>query len=59
MVAELPNGIRLPNPWPPRTIGPGSDPLPVPYLANPPEVLPIDTGRQLFVDDFLIEHTTA
>lgn len=58
MVAELPNGIRHPNPWPPRTIDPGSAPLPVPYLANPPEVLPIDTGRQLFVDDFLIEHTT-
>jgi hypothetical protein len=30
----------------------------VPYLASPPEVIPIDGGRQLFVDDFLIERTT-
>ena len=29
--------------------------LPVPYLENPPEIKPIDIGRQLFVDDFLIE----
>jgi hypothetical protein len=25
----------------------------VPYLENPPAVIPIDVGRQLFVDDFL------
>lgn len=31
--------------------------LPVPYLENPPEIKPIDIGRQLFVDDFLIEKT--
>jgi hypothetical protein len=30
----------------------------VPYLDNPPDIIPIDVGRQLFVDDFLIEHTT-
>ncbi len=36
----------------------GFDPLPVPYLENPPAVIPIDIGRQLFVDDFLIERTT-
>jgi hypothetical protein len=36
----------------------GDAPLPVPYLANPPPVIPIDLGRQLFVDDFLVEHTT-
>jgi hypothetical protein len=30
----------------------------VPYLASPPEVIVIDGGRQLFVDDFLIERTT-
>ena len=52
------NGIHPPAEWPPRTIRPGGDPLPVPYLANPPRVIPIDVGRQLFVDDFLIEHTT-
>ena len=32
--------------------------MPVPYLDNPPEIIPIDVGRQLFVDDFLIEQTT-
>jgi len=30
----------------------------VPYLKNKPKVIPIDLGRQLFVDDFLIENTT-
>jgi hypothetical protein len=30
----------------------------VPYLDNPPAMVPIDVGRQLFVDDFLIESTT-
>ncbi len=34
------------------------DPLNVPYLENPPDVICIDVGRQLFVDDFLIETTT-
>ena len=56
--STLYNGIQRPDEWPPRTIEPGGDPLPVPYLANPPRVMPIDIGRQLFVDDFLIEHTT-
>jgi len=32
--------------------------MPVPYLEKPPKVIPIDVGRQLFVDDFLIENTT-
>lgn len=36
----------------------GDAPLPVPYLEKPPAVIPISLGRQLFVDDFLIEHTT-
>ncbi len=36
----------------------GDDPLPVPYLVIPPTVIPVDLGRQLFVDDFLIERTT-
>jgi len=30
----------------------------VPYLEKPPGIIPIDLGRQLFVDDFLIETTT-
>ena len=29
----------------------------VPYLKQPPKTIPIDVGRQLFVDDFLIEST--
>ena len=32
--------------------------MPVPYLESPPSIIPIDIGRQLFVDDFLIEQTT-
>lgn len=53
------NGIRLPAEWPPRGLDPNAvQPMPVPYLETPPAVIPIDVGRQLFVDDFLIEHTT-
>ena len=52
------NGIELPDQWPPRNIKLTREPMPVPYLENPPEVIPIDVGRQLFVDDFLIENTT-
>jgi len=52
------NGIRLPEVWPPRDQDPADlGPMRVPYLENPPEVIPIDVGRQLFVDDFLIERT--
>jgi hypothetical protein len=49
------NGIELPVPWPPyrRQIDRNVE-LP-PYLQQPPDVIPIDVGRQLFVDDFLIE----
>ncbi|MCY4372605.1 MAG: hypothetical protein OXC31_02455 [Spirochaetaceae bacterium] len=59
MSETLYNGIVLPEPWPPRHVDPSSrEPLPVPYLERPPEVIPIDLGRQLFVDDFLISETT-
>jgi hypothetical protein len=52
------NGIQLPEIWPPRDMNLNAyDPMPVPYLCNPPQVIPIDVGRQLFVDDFLIEST--
>ncbi len=52
------NGIQLPAEWPPRKDALTRDPLAEPpYLANPPAVIPIDVGRQLFVDDFLIEET--
>jgi hypothetical protein len=53
------NGIELPSPWPPA--GPvmkAGEPMPVPYLKTPPAIIPIDVGRQWFVDDFLIESTT-
>lgn len=56
--ASLYNGLAAPAAWPPRHIEAGGDPLPVPYLAHPPRVIPIDVGRQLFVDDFLVEYTT-
>jgi len=53
------NGIRLPSVWPPRndslTLAPPALP---PYLTAPPAVIPIDVGRQLLVDDFLVERTT-
>ena len=53
---ELYNGIRLPDVWPPRDMDDMSlSELPVPYLENRPDVALIDVGRQLFVDDFLIE----
>src|SRR5262245_53352406 len=52
------NGIHLPSTWPPRPTSLSLDSMPVPYLASPPEIIPIDVGRQLFVDDFLIERTT-
>jgi hypothetical protein len=52
------NGIRLPAKWPPRLEELDREPMPLPYLDEPSEVIPIDVGRQLFVDDFLIEETT-
>jgi hypothetical protein len=53
------NGIQLPSPWPPRVDALTLDAPPTPpYLLNPPAVIPIDLGRQLFIDDFLIERTT-
>jgi len=52
------NGIELPDDWPPRIKKLTREPMSVPYLENPPEVIPIDVGRQLFVDNFLIERTT-
>jgi len=52
------NGIVLPADWPPRMERLPRDPVLPPYLASPPDVVPIDVGRQLFVDDFLIQSTT-
>lgn len=56
------NGIVLPDEWPPKVEWEdikARKPIPEPpYLKNPPPVIPIHVGRQLFVDDFLIENTT-
>ena len=54
----LHNGIVLDADWPlaPSTVP--RRPMRVPYLDAPPDVIPIDVGRQLFVDDFLIARTS-
>ncbi len=49
------NGIVLPEVWPPKGEYKPGEPMPVPYLSNPPPVIDITSGRQLFVDDFLVE----
>jgi hypothetical protein len=56
--ATLYNGISLTTPWPPVRRGFQPTPVRPPYLVDRPEVVPIDVGRQLFVDDFLIEDTS-
>ena len=50
------NGIVLPQEWPPKIDPKDQNPIKAPYLeaANIPKVIPIDLGRQLFVDDFLV-----
>ncbi len=55
--ARLYNGIALPSPWPPKLTETLDTTQPPSYLRSPPAVIPIDLGRQLFVDDFLIEKT--
>ncbi|MBL9194614.1 MAG: hypothetical protein JNJ82_19830 [Opitutaceae bacterium] len=55
---SLYNGISLPAEWPVKNLDPASkEPMEVPYLKVPPKVIPIDVGRQLFIDDFLVEQT--
>lgn len=50
------NAIELPEAWPPSEVHElNREVQPVPYLKDRPEVVPINLGRQLFVDDFLIE----
>jgi len=51
------NGIVLPETWPPKINLKNQGPMEVPYLekGNLPKVVPIDVGRQLFVDGFLVE----
>jgi hypothetical protein len=43
--------------WPPKNQDYAEHPQTPPYLACPPKVILIDVGRQLLVDDFLIENT--
>lgn len=54
----LHNGIVLPPEWPPKPNHHSGEPMPAPYLEHPPEIIPIDVGRQLLMDDFLIDETT-
>jgi hypothetical protein len=51
------NGIRLPATWPPHINDVPAEPVTPAYLKAPPAVIPIDVGRQLFVDDFLVAET--
>ena len=55
------NGIVLPEKWPPRIDPLNRAPLRAPYLdpQNIPVAIPIDVGRQLFVDDFLVGSSTG
>lgn len=54
------NGIELPAIWPPKVpvsaVLEGMSPF---YLASKPDVIDISLGRQLFVDDFLIAHSSV
>jgi hypothetical protein len=52
------NGITLAAPWPPDDRMLSASPRTPPYLIDRPRVVDIDVGRQLFVDDFLIEEST-
>lgn len=55
------NGIVLPAPWPPQKTDLSHcypNPVLPYYLQAPPSVIPIDVGRQLFVDGFLVQSTT-
>lgn len=57
------NGIVVPENWD-YTLSPYGDVVEIPYLKSEddggyaPEIINIDVGRQLFVDDFLIDSTT-
>ncbi len=57
------NGIVIPNGWNHENDRYSSEPAAIPYLQSPenggyaPKLIWIDQGRQLFVDDFLIEKT--
>ncbi len=52
------NGICSPSLWPPKQQSLSLERKEPPYIVSPPDVITIDVGRQLFVDDFLVQHTT-
>lgn len=55
MGEKLYNNIVLPEEWPPKySAGELMKKQPTPYLDNPPDVIDISVGRQLFVDNFLV-----
>lgn len=55
---RLYNGIVLPDQWPPKMREETLDKvLRIPYLEKKPDCIDISVGRQLFVDDFLIDQT--
>src|SRR4051794_4084715 len=55
--STLPNGVTLPPAFLQQRQPTQAFRQPT-YLSNPPSVIPIDVGRQLFVDDFLIQAST-
>lgn len=55
------NGIKIKKNWPPKYNVPDSADREISgvlYLKDIPKIIPIDIGRQLFIDEFLIERTT-
>ena len=57
---RLANGICLPEVWPPTIeLHANATPEPPPYITSPPAVIDISLGRQLLVDDFLLEPSPA
>jgi hypothetical protein len=52
------NGITLSSAWPPQPADYPTALQPPAYLTSPPATIPVNVGRQLLVDDFLIESTT-
>lgn len=54
----LSNGVVVSDAWPPaRNKETERKEMPVPYLEDQQELIPVNLGRQLFVDDFLIKST--
>ncbi|WP_137743002.1 hypothetical protein [Robertmurraya siralis] len=57
-MVRLYNNLELPEQWPPKYEEKTLDkPLEVPYLKEKQDIVNIEIGRQLFVDDFLIEES--